>query len=74
MIWYAVCSIVSKNVQNSEKYISQSDDRVKQDCESKAFGYLAEKIKKAFHGFRFVIALVLTFVTCANMLASETVN
>ena len=43
-----LCSIATETIQNSEEYISQSEAKVKQDCESKAFIRLAEKIKK--HG------------------------
>ena len=35
-------------IENSEEYINQSEEKVKQDCESKAFIRLAEKIKKRF--------------------------
>ena len=43
-----VCSIASEPIQNSEEYINQSEEKVKQDCESRAFIRLAEKIKKRF--------------------------
>lgn len=43
-----VCSIASETIENSEEYVNQSDETVKQDCESKAFVRLAEKIKKKF--------------------------
>lgn len=43
-----VCSIASESIQNSEEYINQSEEKVKQDCERKAFVGLAEKIKKRF--------------------------
>lgn len=43
-----VCSIASETIQNSEEYIHQKEDDVKQDCESKAFQRLAKKIKKRF--------------------------
>lgn len=43
-----VCSIASESIQNSEEYINQSEEEEKQDCESKAFIRLAEKIKKRF--------------------------
>lgn len=43
-----VCSIASETIENSEEYISQSDEAVKQDCESKAFVRLAAKIKQKF--------------------------
>ena len=43
-----VCSIASEPIQNSEEYINQSEEKIKQDCESKAFIRLAEKIKKTF--------------------------
>ena len=43
-----VCSIASETIENSEEYVNQSDETVKQDCESKAFVRLATKIKKKF--------------------------
>ena len=43
-----VCSIASEPIQNSEEYIKKSEEKVKQDCERKAFIRLAEKIKKRF--------------------------
>ena len=43
-----VCSIASEAIQNSEEYINQSEKKIKQDCESKAFIRVAEKIKKQF--------------------------
>ncbi len=43
-----LCSIATETIQKSEEYISQSEAKVKQDCESKAFIRLAEKIKKRF--------------------------
>lgn len=43
-----VCSIASEPIENSEEYINQSEEKVKQDCESKAFIRLAKKIKKSF--------------------------
>ena len=43
-----VCSIASETIENAEEYINQSDEKIKQDCESKAFVRLAEKIKKRF--------------------------
>ena len=43
-----VCSIASEPIQNSEEYINQSEEKIKQDCESKAFIRVAEKIKKQF--------------------------
>ena len=47
-----VCSIASEPIQNSEEYINQREEEVKQDCESKAFVRLAEKIKKRFPDFQ----------------------
>lgn len=58
-----VCSIASETIQNSEEYISQSDDRVKQDCESKAFVRLAEKIKKRFPRLPVIITADGLYVT-----------
>lgn len=43
-----VCSIGSETIRNSEEYINKSREDVKQDCESKAFIRLAEKIKGNF--------------------------
>lgn len=43
-----VCSIASEPIENSEEYINQSEEKIKQDCESKAFVRLAKKIKKSF--------------------------
>ena len=43
-----VCNIASEPIQNSEEYIDQSEEKIKLDCESKAFIRLAEKIKKRF--------------------------
>ena len=43
-----VCSIASEPIENTEEYINQSDEKIKQDCESKAFVRLAKKIKKSF--------------------------
>ena len=43
-----VCSIASESIENSEEYINQSEEKIKQDCESKAFVRLAKKIKKSF--------------------------
>ena len=40
-----VCGIASETIENSEEYINQSDEAVKQDCESKAFVRFAAKIK-----------------------------
>ena len=38
-----VCSIASEPIENSEEYINQSEEKIKQDCESKAFVRLAKK-------------------------------
>ena len=43
-----VCSIASEPIENSEEYINQSEEKIKQDCESKAFIRLAKKIKRSF--------------------------
>ena len=51
-----VCSIASESIQNSEEYINQCDEKVKQDCESKAFVRLAEKIKERFPRLPIIIA------------------
>lgn len=43
-----VCSMASEPIENSEECINQSEEEIKQDCESKAFVRLAKKIKKSF--------------------------
>ena len=43
-----VCCIASETIENSDAYVNQSDEAVKQDCESKAFLRLVAKIKKKF--------------------------
>ena len=47
-----VCSICSEFIENNgedaEKYKSMSEESRKQDCETKAFKRMAEKLKKAF--------------------------
>ena len=43
-----VYSIATEPIQNSQEYIHQSEEKVKQDCEGKAFVRLAEKIRKCF--------------------------
>lgn len=43
-----ICSIASEPIENSEEYLNQSEEKIKQDCESKAFIRLAKKIKKRF--------------------------
>ena len=58
-----VCSIASEPIQNSEEYINQREEEVKQDCESKAFVRLAEKDQETFsktsnyHNSRWVVCL-----------------
>ena len=51
-----VCSIATETIENSEEYVNQSEETVKQDCESKAFVRLAEKIKKKFPRLPIIIA------------------
>lgn len=51
-----VCSIASETIENSDAYVNQSDETVKQDCESKAFVRLAAKIKKKFPRLPITIA------------------
>lgn len=41
-----VCSIASETIENSDAYVNQTDEAVKQDCESKAFVRIVAKIKK----------------------------
>lgn len=55
-----LCSIATETIQNSEEYISQSEAKVKQDCESKAFIRLAEKIKK--HGPKINLEQIKGFI------------
>ena len=45
-----VCSMATESIENSEEYNQKrlSEERIKQDCESKAFVRLAAKIKKRF--------------------------
>lgn len=47
-----VCSIMSEFIENSseaqEKWQSMSEEKIKQDCETKAFSRLAERLKAAF--------------------------
>ncbi|WP_075719895.1 transposase family protein [Roseburia sp. 499] len=58
-----VCSIASETIENSEKYINQSDEAVKQDCESKAFVRLAAKIKQKFPRLPIIITADGLYVT-----------
>ena len=50
-----VCSIASESIENSEEYIHQSEEKIKQDCESKVFIRLAGKIKKNFPRLSIII-------------------
>lgn len=50
-----VCSIASEPIENSEEYIHQREEKIKQDCESKAFIRLAGKIKKSFPRLSIII-------------------
>ena len=45
-----VCSIATEPIENTDEYNQKqmSEDAIKQDCESKAFVRLAEKLKKRF--------------------------
>lgn len=58
-----VCSIASEPIENSEEYINQSEEAIKQDCESKAFVRLAAKIKKRFPRLPIVITADGLYVT-----------
>ena len=58
-----VCSIASETIENSEEYLNQSDDSVKQDCESKAFVRLAARIKEKFPRLPIMIAADSLYVT-----------
>ena len=58
-----VCSIASEPIENSEEYIKQGNEAVKQDCESKAFVRLAAKIKKKFPRLPIIITADSLYVT-----------
>ena len=58
-----VCSIASETIENSEEYLNQSDDSIKQDCESKAFIRLAAKIKEKFARLPIIIVADGLYVT-----------
>lgn len=58
-----VCSIASETIENSDEYLNQSDEAVKQDCESKAFVRLAAKIKKRFPRLPIIITADGLYVT-----------
>lgn len=58
-----VCSIASETIENSAEYVNQSDEKVKQDCESKAFIRLAAKIKKKFPRLPIIITADGLYVT-----------
>ena len=58
-----VCSIASEAIENSEEYINQSDEAIKQDCESKAFVRLAAKIKEKFPRLPIIITADGLYVT-----------
>lgn len=58
-----VCSIASETIENSDEYINQSDDSIKQDCESKAFVRLAAKIKEKFPRLPIIIVADGLYVT-----------
>ena len=58
-----VCSIASETIENSDAYVNQTDEAVKQDCESKAFVRLAAKIKKKFPRLPIIITADGLYVT-----------
>lgn len=58
-----VCSIASETIENSDAYVNQSDEAVKQDCESKAFLRLVAKIKKKFPRLPIIITADGLYVT-----------
>lgn len=58
-----VCSIASETIENSDEYINQSEETVKQDCESKAFVRLAAKIKKKFPQLPIIVTADSLYVT-----------
>ena len=57
-----VCSMATESIENSEEYNQKrlSEERIKQDCESKAFVRLAAKIKKRFPRLPICIVKFLT--------------
>lgn len=58
-----VCSIASEPIENLDEYSNQSEESIKQDCESKAFIRLAAKIKKKFPRLPIVITADGLYVT-----------
>ena len=58
-----VCSIASETIENSEAYVNQGEEAVKQDCESKAFVRRAAKIKKKFPRLPIIITADGLYVT-----------
>ncbi len=58
-----LCSIATEPILNSEEYVNQSDEAIKQDCESKAFIRLAAKIKKRFPRLPIIITADGLYVT-----------
>ena len=58
-----VCSIASEPIENSDEYVNQSEEAIKQDCESKAFVRLVAKIKKKFPRLPIVITADGLYVT-----------
>ena len=58
-----VCSIASETIENSDAYVNQTDEAVKQDCESKAFVRLSAKIKKKFPRLPIIITADGLYVT-----------
>lgn len=50
-IWFGgdlVCSIGTEPIENPDGYYDSTDEKMKQDCESKAFKRLARKLKQDF--------------------------
>ena len=58
-----VCSIASEPIENSDAYVNQTAEDIKQDCESKAFVRLAGKIKKKFPRLPIIITADGLYVT-----------
>ena len=58
-----VCSIASEPIENSDAYVNQTAEGIKQDCESKAFVRLAGKIKKKFPRLPIIITADGLYVT-----------
>lgn len=58
-----VCSIASESIENAETTDGKSAEKVKQDCESKAFERLAKKIKERFPRLPIIITADALYVS-----------